>query len=413
MTKPYEISRHLVWKAYQQVKANKGAAGIDRETMQEFEKDLKGNLYKLWNRMSSGSYFPPPVKGVSIPKKSGGKRMLGIPTVADRIAQTVVSMTLEPQLEPMFHRDSYGFRPGRSAHDALAVVRERCWKYDWVVELDIRRCFDTIDHELLNRALKKHCQIPWVLLYVQRWLTAPMETPEGELVDRTKGTPQGGVVSPLLANLFLHYALDRWVSENLPGVPFCRYADDGVLHCKSEAQAKLVVSKIRKRFEACGLELHPEKTKIVYCADSNRKGKYPVRQFTFLGYTFRQRKTVNKHGQLFMNFVPAVSRDAQRVMRQMIRRWKLQFRCDTDLNEIARSINPVLRGWLNYYGKFRSSAMDAVWRHMNLHLVRWMMRKYKTLQKHKTKAGRMLWLRARKNPEMLVHWKEGYLPMAG
>ena len=413
MTKPYEISRHLVWKAYQQVKANKGAAGIDRETIQEFEKDLKSNLYKLWNRMSSGSYFPPPVKGVEIPKKTGGKRMLGIPTVADRIAQTVVSMTLEPLLEPVFHQDSYGFRPGRSAHDALAVVKERCWKYDWVVELDIRKCFDTIDHGLLSRALEKHCQIPWVLLYVRRWLIVPLETPVGTLVERNEGTPQGGVVSPLLANLFLHYAFDRWVSENLPGVPFCRYADDGVLHCKSEAQAKLVVNKIKARFEACGLELHPEKTRIVYCADSNRKGKYPVRQFTFLGYTFRQRRAVNRHGQLFMNFVPAVSRDALRNMRQTIRRWKLQFRCNQDVSEMARQINPVLRGWLNYYGKFHRSAMDVIWRHMNLHLVRWMMMKYKNLQKHKTKAGKMLWLRATANPEMFVHWKVGYLPMAG
>ena len=413
MTKPYEISRHLVWKAYQQVKANKGAAGIDRETIPEFEKDLKSNLYKLWNRMSSGSYFPPPVKGVEIPKKTGGKRMLGIPTVADRIAQTVVSMTLEPLLEPVFHQDSYGFRPGRSAHDALAVVKERCWKYDWVVELDIRKCFDTIDHGLLSRALEKHCQIPWVLLYVRRWLIVPLETPVGTLVERNEGTPQGGVVSPLLANLFLHYAFDRWVSENLPGVPFCRYADDGVLHCKSEAQAKLVVNKIKARFEACGLELHPEKTRIVYCADSNRKGKYPVRQFTFLGYTFRQRRAVNRHGQLFMNFVPAVSRDALRNMRQTIRRWKLQFRCNQDVSEMARQINPVLRGWLNYYGKFHRSAMDVIWRHMNLHLVRWMMMKYKNLQKHKTKAGQMLWLRATANPEMSEHWKVGYFPMAG
>jgi RNA-directed DNA polymerase len=413
MTKPYEISRHLVWKAYQQVKANKGAAGIDRETIQEFEKDRKSNLYKLWNRMSSGSYFPPPVKGVEIPKKTCGKRMLGIPTVADRIAQTVVSMTLEPLLEPVFHQDSYGFRPGRSAHDALAVVRERCWKYDWVVELDIRKCFDTIDHGLLSRALEKHCHIPWVILYVRRWLIVPLETSVGTLVERNEGTPQGGVVSPLLANLFLHYAFDRWVSENLPGVPFCRYADDGVLHCKSEAQAKLVVNKIKVRFEVCGLELHPEKTRIVYCADSNRKGKYPVRQFTFLGYTFRQRRAVNRHGQLFMNFVPAVSRDALRNMRQTIRRWKLQFRCNQDVSEMARQINPVLRGWLNYYGKFHRSAMDVIWRHMNLHLVRWMMMKYKNLQKHKTKAGQMLWLRATANPQMFVHWQVGYLPMAG
>jgi len=413
MTKPYKISQHLVLESYRAVKANRGGAGVDQESIEAFEKNLKGNLYKLWNRLSSGSYFPAPVKGVAIPKKPQGKRMLGIPTVADRVAQMVGKKTLEPLLEPIFHRDSYGYRPGRSALDAVGVVRERCWKYNWVVEFDISKFFDTMNHELMMRAVRKHCPTDWVLLYIERWLKAPMVNPEGELVERTTGTPQGGVISPLLANLFLHYAFDRWVSDNLPGVPFCRYADDGVLHCKSEAQAKLVVNKIRERFEACGLELHPEKTKIVYCADSNRKGIYQVRQFTFLVYTFRQRKTVNKHGQLFMNFVPAVSRDALRHMRQTIRRWKLQFRCNQDLSQIARQINPVLRGWLNYYGKFHRSAMDVVWRHMNLHLVRWMMRKYKTLQKHKTKAGRMLWLRARENPEMLVHWKVGCFPMAG
>ena len=235
MTKPYQISKHLVWEAYQRVKANKGAAGVDGESLQAFEAKLKDNLYKIWNRLSSGSYFPPPVKGVSIPKKSGGVRMLGIPTVADRIAQSVVKMVLEPILEPVFHEDSYGYRPGRSAHDAIAVVRKRNWEYNWVVEFDIKGLFDNIDHELLLRALRKHCQTPWVLLYVERWLKAPMETPEGVLIERTKGTPQGGVVSPLLANLFLHYAFDRWVSENLPGVPLCRYSDDGVLHCKSKA----------------------------------------------------------------------------------------------------------------------------------------------------------------------------------
>lgn len=413
MTKPYEISRKLVWKAYQQVKANRGAAGIDNETIQAFEKDLKDNLYKLWNRMSSGSYFPSQVKGVAIPKKTGGKRMLGIPTVADRIAQTVVSMTLEPFLEPLFHQDSYGYRPGRSAHDAIAVVRERCWKYDWVVEFDISRCFDTIDHELLNRALEKHCQIPWVLLYVKRWLTVPMETPEGTLVERMKGMPQGGVISPLLANLFLHYAFDRRVSDNLTGVPFCRYADDGVLHCKSEAQAKLVKQKLKVRFEECGLELHPEKTRIVYCADNHRKGNYPLTQFTFLGYTFRKRKAVNKRGQLFMTFVPAVSSEALRQMRQTIRRWKLQLRCTKSAKEMAKYINPVLRGWMSYYGKFYRSAMDAVWHHMNSHLVRWMARKYKHLRNHKTNASRMLWLMAKAQPDMFAHWKVGCLPMAG
>lgn len=259
MIRPFNISKIIVWKAYQKVKANGGAAGVDNESIQVFDQNLKGNLYKLWNRLSSGSYFPPPVKGVLIPKKSGGERLLGVPTVADRIAQMVAKITLEPLLEPVFHQDSYGYRPGRSAHDAVALVRQRCWKYDWVVEFDIRKFFDSIDHELLIRALRKHCQIPWVLLYVERWLKAPMETTEGVLTERTAGTPQGGVISPLLANLFLHYAFDRWVSENLRVVPFCRYADDGVLHCKSKVQAEVVMEKIRARFHQCGLELHPEK----------------------------------------------------------------------------------------------------------------------------------------------------------
>ena len=320
MTKPYQISKHLVWEAYQRVKANKGAAGVDGESLQAFEAKLKDNLYKIWNRLSSGSYFPPPVKGVSIPKKSGGVRMLGIPTVADRVAQSVVKMVLEPILEPVFHEDSYGYRPGRSAHDAIAVVRKRNWEYNWVVEFDIKGLFDNIDHELLLRALRKHCQTPWVLLYVERWLKAPMETPEGELIERTKGTPQGGVVSPLLANLFLHYAFDRWVSENLPGVPFCRYSDDGVLHCKSKAQAEMVIQKLGNRFRECGLELHPDKTQIVYCWDSNRKEEHPVNQFTFLGFTFCSRGAKKKDGTYFMGFLPGVSRDALRHMRQTIRR---------------------------------------------------------------------------------------------
>ncbi len=326
MTKPYQISKHLVWEAYQRVKANKGAAGVDAESLQAFEAKLKDNLYKIWNRLSSGSYFPPPVRGVGIPKKSGGVRMLGVPTVADRVAQSVVKMVLEPILEPVFHKDSYGYRPGRSAHDAIAVVRKRNWEYDWVVEFDIKGLFDDIDHELLLRALRKHCQTPWVLLYVERWLKASMETPEGELIERTKGTPQGGVVSPLLANLFLHYAFDRWVSENLPGVPFCRYSDDGVLHCKSKAQAELVIQKLDNRFRECGLELHPDKTQIVYCRDSKRKGSFSVDRFTFLSYTFCPRRAVGKNGISFTGFLPGVSRDALRHMRQTIRDWNMQRR---------------------------------------------------------------------------------------
>ena len=413
MTKPYQISKHLVWEAYQRVKANKGAAGVDGESLQAFEAKLKDNLYKIWNRLSSGSYFPPPVKGVSIPKKSGGVRMLGIPTVADRVAQSVVKMVLEPILEPVFHEDSYGYRPGRSAHDAIAVVRKRNWEYNWVVEFDIKGLFDNIDHELLLRALRKHCQTPWVLLYVERWLKAPMETPEGELIERTKGTPQGGVVSPLLANLFLHYAFDRWVSENLPGVPFCRYSDDGVLHCKSKAQAEMVIQKLGNRFRECGLELHPDKTQIVYCWDSNRKEEHPVNQFTFLGFTFCSRGAKKKDGTYFMGFLPGVSRDALRHMRQTIRRWKLQLKNSLELEDLSEKFNPILRGWQNYYTRFYGSAMSPVWQHVNYYLVHWMMRKYKQLSGHKTRASRKLRLLAEENPNLFAHWKAGYTSTAG
>ena len=413
MTKPYQISKELVLKAYQKVKSNGGAAGVDRESLQAFETKLKDNLYKVWNRLSSGSYFPPPVRGVGIPKKSGGVRMLGVPTVADRVAQSVVKMVLEPILEPVFHEDSYGYRPGRSAHDAIAVVRKRNWEYDWVVEFDIKGLFDNIDHELLLRALRKHCQTPWVLLYVERWLKAPMETPEGELIERTKGTPQGGVVSPLLANLFLHYAFDRWVSENLPGVPFCRYSDDGVLHCKSKAQAELVIQKLGNRFRECRLELHPEKTQIVYCRDSNRKGNYPVQRFTFLGFTFCARQAVGKNGVWFTSFLPGVSRDALRNMRQTIRRWKLQFKNSLELADLSVQFNPILRGWQNYYMRFYGSAMSPVWQHMNHYLVHWMMRKYKQLKGHKTRACRTLRFLAKEKPNLFAYWKAGYTSTAG
>ncbi len=301
MTKPFVIPKKLVWDAFQRVKANGGSAGVDEESIKMFESKLKDNLYKLWNRMGSGSYFPPPVKAVPIPKKSGGTRILGVPTVADRVAQTVVKMILEPLLEPVFDRDSYGYRPGRSALDAVAVVRRRSWEYDWVVEFDIKGLFDNIDHELLLRAVRKHCSTPWVLLYIERWLKAPMEV-EGRRVARERGTPQGGVVSPLLANLFLHYALDVWLRRHLRSVRFCRYADDGVIHCQSEAQARLVLRKLGERLGQCGLELHPEKTRIVYCQDVNRKAEYPVVQFTFLSYTFRPRKAVDKSGRVYVNF---------------------------------------------------------------------------------------------------------------
>ncbi|KVW66259.1 group II intron reverse transcriptase/maturase [Burkholderia ubonensis] len=413
MTKPFDIPKALIWQAFKCVKANGGAAGVDRESIEQFERRLGDNLYKLWNRLCSGSYFPPPVKGVPIPKKSGGVRMLGVPTVADRVAQTAVKLLMEPQIDPKFHPDSYGYRPGRSAHDAIAVVRRRSWDYDWVVEFDIKGLFDNIDHDLLMRALRKHCRTPWILLYVERWLKAPMRTAEGELVERTRGTPQGGVVSPLLANLFLHYAFDVWVTRNLKSVRFCRYADDGVVHCKSLAQAELALDRIGERFRECGLELHPGKTRIVYCRDTNRRGTHADVQFTFLGYTFRPRKAVDKYQRVYVNFAPAVSRDALKAMRQTIRGWHLQLMCDRELGDLAAQFDPILRGWQQYYGRFHGSAMSVIWKHMNDYLVRWMMRKHKTLARHKTRARHAFGQFARRFPNVFVHWRMGCLPAVG
>jgi RNA-directed DNA polymerase len=412
VTKAYEIPKALVWNAFKRVKANGGAAGVDGESIEKFESQLGRNLYKLWNRMASGSYFPPPVKAVPIPKKSGGTRTLGIPTVSDRVAQTAAKMVLEQMLEPIFDRDSFGYRPGRSALDAVELVRRRCWKYDWVVEFDIKALFDSIDHELLLRAVRKHCQVAWVLLYVERWLKAPMELEDGTRAARERGTPQGGVVSPLLANVFLHYALDRWIRTTLRSVRFCRYADDGVIHCKTEMQARFVLQQIDRRLRECGLELHPDKTRIVYCKDVNRGNAYPTTQFTFLGFTFRPRRSKDKHGRVYANFSPAVSRDALRAMRQEVRRWHLQLKCDKSLGDLSNMFNPVLRGWANYYGRFYSSAMRPLWRHVNDYLVRWLRRKHKRLEKHVMRAVRALEQLAASQPAAFVHWELGTLPKA-
>jgi RNA-directed DNA polymerase len=411
MTRSFIIPKRLVWDAFKRVKANGGSAGVDRESIGTFEGQLGDNLYKLWNRMQSGSYFPPPVKAVPIPKKSGGIRLLGVPTVADRVAQTVVKSILEPLLEPVFDPDSYGYRPERSALDAVAVVRRRNWKYDWVVEYDIKGLFDNIDHKLLLRAVRKHCRVPWVLLYIERWLKAPMAI-SGEQVERKRGTPQGGVVSPLLANLFLHYSLDRWMRHHMRSVEFCRYADDGVVHCRSEKQAQLVLKKLGERLKQCGLELHPEKTRIVYCQDVNRPMAYPIVQFTFLGYTFRPRKSVDKYKRIYVNFSPAVSRDALKAMRQTVRGWHMQLKCDKSLEDLSGMFGPVLRGWANYYGRFYHTALGPLWRHVNAYLVRWMQNKYKRLARGVTRAARALACLAKRNPKAFVHWEWGHRPAA-
>lgn len=407
-TKPFTIPKQLVYDAWKAVKANAGSAGVDKESIDDFEADLKNNLYRIWNRMSSGSYFPPPVKAVAIPKKNGGERVLGVPTVADRVAQMVVKQVLEPTLEPIFLPDSYGYRPGKSALDAVAVTRQRCWQYDWVLEFDIKGLFDNIDHVLLQRALKKHSECEWVRLYVGRWLTAPLQRADGTLVERTKGTPQGGVVSPVLANLFLHYAFDAWMARTFPGVPWCRYADDGLVHCKTEQEALAIMAALNARFAECGLQMHPDKTQIVYCKDGSRKGKYPNTKFDFLGYTFRPRVVKNcKRNSLFVSFTPAVSAKALKAMRETTRRSNYRNRTELNLRDISRLHNPVLRGWVAYYGKFYPSALYPVFRHLNKTLVAWAMRKYRRLKGHKTRASRFLEAVAEKHPNLFVHWQNG------
>lgn len=412
--KPFGISKRMVWEAYKRVKANKGAAGVDRESIEEFERNLRDNLYKLWNRMASGSYFPPPVRLVAIPKKDGGERKLGIPTVSDRVAQGVVKAYLEPLVEPHFHPDSYGYRPGKSAIDAVAAARQRCWRYDWLIDLDIRGLFDNLDWSLILRAVRKYTQCPWVLLYVQRWLEAPMQTADETLVPRTKGTPQGSVVSPLVANIFLHLAFDDWMRKTHPDVPFERYADDAVAHCKTEEQAQAVRRSIEQRLAQCQLELNPQKTKIVYCKDDDRRGRHEVEKFDFLGYTFRPRRSKNRRGKFFVNFTPAVSNDAATKMRRTMRSWRLHLRSDKAIEDLAHMWNPVLRGWIQYYGKFYKSALHSVFRHLNRTLAHWATRKFKRLRRHRQRAEHWLGRLARREPRLFAHWELlGLLPTAG
>jgi len=406
--KPFNITKKQVYEAYKAVKSNQGAAGVDKETIEEFEANLKGNLYKLWNRMSSGSYFPPPVRAVSIPKKSGGERILGVPTVADRVAQMVVKQLIEPDLDPIFLADSYGYRPGKSALDAIGVTRERCWEYNWVLEFDVKGLFDNIDHELLLRAVRKHVQCKWALLYIERWLKAPMELEDGTRVERTRGTPQGGVVSPILSNLFMHYTFDLWMSRAFPELPWCRYADDGLVHCRVEYEAERVKAALQARLAECHLEMHPTKTRIVYCRDAKRRGKYPNIKFDFLGYCFRPRLVKrSRDGMLFCNFTPAVSRSALKSMRAKIRELRFRRRSDWSLAEIARRINPLLRGWINYYGRYMPSALAPLLRYVNQTLLGWARRKFKRFRAHKIRAGHFLQKLARRSANLFVHWQLG------
>lgn len=414
--KPYSITSEQVAEAWRLVRANRGAGGVDGETLSMFDKDLEGNLYKIWNRMSSGSYFPPPVKRVEIPKGDGRTRPLGIPTVADRVAQMVAKKVLEPLVEPMFHEDSYGYRPSRSALDAVAKARERCWRLDWVIDLDIKGFFDNLPHDLILKAVRHHTDsdpaLKWIPLYVERWLKAPAQLEDGSLQERPAGTPQGGVISPLLANLFMHYAFDAWMGRVFPNVPFERYADDAVIHCVSLAQAKYVLEGVRRRLKGKGLELHPEKTKIVYCKDDARPGDHDHTAFDFLSYTFRGRSVKARDGKLFVGFNPAMSDKAKKAAREAIREWKLTTKMNTKtLSELASFINPIVRGWVAYYGRFHRSECLELLRYLNLVLARWAKRKYKRFHRDWTAAFHWLGDIAHQRQQgLFYHWTLGIRP---
>ena len=402
--KSFEIRKRLVYEAWMKVQANGGAPGVDAVSIDRFEEHEADNLYKLWNRLSAGSYFPGPVRAVEIPKDHGaGVRVLGVPNTVDRIAQTAAAMLLEEKLEPIFHQDSYGYRPGRKAQDALAMTRQRCRKQDWILDFDVRAFFDSVPHDLLLKAVAHHTDERWVLLYIERWLTAPMQMPDGTLVAREKGTPQGSPISPLLANLFMHYAFDRWMDRKYPGCPFERYADDAVIHCDSEAQARSLLAALAERLRSVGLELHPVKTRVVYCKDTNRRKEAEHTSFDFLGYTFRGRVVLGRRG-FFVGFNPAMSDKAMKAKSKQIRDWHLNRRSSTDLSDLAEAINPQVRGWINYYGAFYRSRLHLIARRIDQHLVRWAMQKFKRLRGRTMRAWAWLSAARRRQPRLFAHW---------
>jgi RNA-directed DNA polymerase len=403
-SKPFAISKKMVWEAYKAVKANKGAPGIDGQSIESFERNLARNLYCIWNRLASGSYFPPPVLQVEIPKRDGGVRELGIPTVGDRVAQTVVAMHLGPITERQFHPDSYGYRPGRSAHQAVEQARQRCWRSAWALDLDIRSFFDSLDHSLTMRAVQRFTEERWVLLYVERWLKASVQRPDGRIEPRDRGTPQGGVVSPVIANMFLHLAFDRWMLECFADVPFERYADDILVHCRSKGEAERMRRRIGERLQRCGLQLHPEKTRVVCCRPDIAAEE--AKSFDFLGFTFQPRVAKSRKGQIFVTFSPAISGKAAKSLRTTMRRtWRMPTRTEMSLNDLAKKVNPALRGWIRYYGRFRPSELVSVFRGINLALRLWAMRKYKRFKRRPRAA--MAWLRgiAAKERGLFAHWE--------
>lgn len=402
--KHFDIPEQLIWKAYKQVFKNKGAAGVDEITIAKFNEDLKGNIYKLWNRMSSGSYFPQPLKVVVIPKDIEGQRMLCIPSVYDRVAQTTAAIYLESLVEPKFHENSYGYRPNKSALQAVDIARKRCWEYDWVIDLDIAEFFDSLDHDLVLHTINMYTDCKWVILYVERWLKAPIQQTDGNLIARNKGIPQGSPISPIISNIVLHLVFDDWMKREYPTLPFERYVDDVIVHCKTYKQANFIKDVINKRLLKFKLKLKLEKTSIVYCKDDNRTEFFSKYKFDFLGYTFRPRRAKSKEGIYFSSFLPAISDKAKKKIKRNIRSWKIHRRTGATLNEIAEEINPIVSGWYLYYGKFYKSEIYSILRNIDKYLFKWIRAKYKNLRNKVKHSCRLLSQIKKKSSNIFYHW---------
>lgn len=403
------ITEDMVLKAYWKVKENRGSTGVDKVSLEEFHNDLTKNVYKIWNRLTSGSYFPPSVREVAIPKKDGSERKLGIPTVSDRIAQQVIKNYLEPRLEVEFHENSYGYRPLKSAHQAVEEVQKNVRNYAWVLDMDIKSFFDEVDHELMMKALDKHVEEKWLKMYVIRWLKATVETKTGELIHREgKGTPQGGVISPLLANLYLHYVLDKWLEKNHKGIRFVRYADDVIIHCRSEEETKTILESVKIRLGACGLRLHEQKTKIVYCQDYRREKKDFPKKFDFLGFSFQPVSKKSHRGGMFLGYNCVISTSSKKRIVQELKQAKIHRWSGQTIEEIASYLSPKIRGWVNYYGKFCRNDLQRVFRVLHFRLMKWVLNKYKVFGRSIRKSYTYLIQLHTHRPELFYHWKKGY-----
>ena len=412
--KTHPIDRKQVWEAFKQVRASGGSAGVDGTTIDVVRSNPRKYLYPVWSRMASGSYFPKPVRQVLIPKSDGTKRSLGIPTVADRVAQMVVKQKLEKLVDKHFSACSFGYRPDLSAHDAIERCRVHCMRHSWVIDLDIKGFFDNIDHELMMQLVKRFTQEKYMLLYIERWLKAPIRLTDGTLKESEgRGTPQGGVISPLLANIFLHFAFDMWIGKQLPKERFERYADDIIIHCSTFKETMRILEAVKLRLREYKLELNQSKTKIVYC-HASQKPQIPdqevYRSFDFLGFTFKPR-IIKTRGIIQVGTTPAISRASQKRINEQCFKLKIHRMVHLTLDKIAIILRSRTRGWINYYGKFRRSDMHGVFRTLNFRLARWVRNKYRRFRrKHWFFAYKWLVDVSQKFPSLFVHWEYGFRP---